>query len=103
MPCLWSKPNLLPNYSTDSAQLRADDGSAFVDVAENIVTVSGGTEVALEAPLVDVSNGTGTTQFLATAALENWLVTSVLPFLQSIGYTGPPPPTNSLTTILKAQ
>jgi hypothetical protein len=103
MPCLWSQPNVLDNYSTDSMQMRADDGSAFVDVAENVVTVSGGTEVALEAPLVDVSDGTGTTQFLATAALEMWLVTSVLPFLNSLGYSGPPPPSNSLTTVLKAQ
>jgi hypothetical protein len=103
MPCLWSQPNVLENYSTDSAQMRADDGSAFVDVAENVVTISGGTEVAVEAPLVSVSDGTGTPQFLATAAFETWVVANVYPFLVSLGYTGPPPPTNSLTTILKGQ
>jgi hypothetical protein len=103
MPCLWSQPNLLPDYSTDSAQLRADDGTAFVDVAENVVTVSGADLVAVEAPSVTLSTGTGATQFLATAALETWLVTSVLPFLMSLGYTGPPPPTNSVTTVVQGQ
>jgi Phage protein Gp138 N-terminal domain len=102
MPCLWSQPNRLPNYSTNSAQMRADDGSAVIDVAENVVTVSGGSEVNITGPTILASDG-GAVQFLSTAALENWLVTSVLPFLQSLGYTGPPPPTNSVTTVLKAQ
>lgn len=36
----WSQPRVLSNYSTDSAQLRSDDGNTIVDVAEAGVTVT---------------------------------------------------------------
>jgi hypothetical protein len=103
MPCIWSQPDLLPSYSSNSAQLRADDGSAVVDVAENVVTVSGTTQVNVKAPLVNVNSAGGTPQFLTTAAFETWFVANVLPFLAGLGYAGPPPPTNSVTTVLKGQ
>ena len=43
-PGLWSKPNALENYSTDSLQVRSDDGTVFIDVA--------GSGITLNAPLV---------------------------------------------------
>jgi hypothetical protein len=65
-----------------------DDGSAIVDVAENLVTVK--------------AYG-GTAQKLVTDAWYQYWVTNILPFLQAKGYAGPNPPSNSETTILKGQ
>lgn len=39
-PMGWSQPRVLSNYSSDSAQLRSDDGNVIVDVAEAGVTVT---------------------------------------------------------------
>jgi len=103
-PGMWSQPNVLTDWSTDSAQLRRDDGSAYVDVASEIVTVSGSSEVDIEAPAVNVSDGTGTPQALMTDTFYQWWITNIYPFLQSKGYSGVPPPiTGSETTVLKGQ
>lgn len=40
IPGIWSQPNVLDNYSTDSAQLRSDDGNTIVDVAEDGLTLT---------------------------------------------------------------
>jgi hypothetical protein len=41
-PGMWSQPNVLPNYSADSLQIRTDDGTTtVVDVAQGGVTVTG--------------------------------------------------------------
>lgn len=39
-PMGWSQPRVLSNYSEDSAQLRSDDGTVIIDVAEAGVTVT---------------------------------------------------------------
>lgn len=39
-PMGWSQPRVLSNYSEDSAQLRSDDGTVVIDVAEAGVTVT---------------------------------------------------------------
>jgi hypothetical protein len=36
----WSQPRVLASYSTDSAQLRSDDGTVTVDVSGNAVTIT---------------------------------------------------------------
>jgi hypothetical protein len=38
-----SLPRMLSNVSTTSTQLRSDDGSTYVDVAENVITVNAAT------------------------------------------------------------
>jgi hypothetical protein len=117
IPGMRSQPNILADYSTDSAQLRADDGSAYVDVAENAVTISGADTVDvtapaitatatdavnLDAPAVNVANG-GTPLALVNATWYAWWATNIFPFLQGLGYAGPPIPAGSETTVLKAQ
>ena len=37
---VWSQPRKLTNYSTDSAQLRSDDGSVVIDLADNGITMT---------------------------------------------------------------
>lgn len=39
-PGLWSQPNVISDYSTNSAQLRSDDGDSIVDVAEAGITLT---------------------------------------------------------------
>lgn len=49
LPGVWSQNNLLSNYSTDTLQIRSDDGATIIDVAESGVTVTGET-VTLNSP-----------------------------------------------------
>jgi hypothetical protein len=112
IPGMWSQPNVLQNYSTTSMQVRADDGQTIIDVSENGVTLQAdgtttvvqltGSGVSVTAPVMTVANG-GTAQVLVTDAFYQYFVTKVLPFLEGLGFTGGPPPTNSETTILKGQ
>lgn len=111
IPGMTSQPNVLSAWSATSAQLRTYDGtSGVVDVSDAGVKLTGhgatidvtNTGVALIGPQVTVSNG-GAVQSLITDAFYQYWVTSILPFLQGLGYTGPTPPTNSETTILKGQ
>ena len=105
IPGMRSKPNALniADYSTDSMQLRADDGSAYVDVAENVITISGGTDVDLTAPAVSVGTGSGTPLALVNDTYLQWFITHAYPFMTGLGYAGPPVPVGSETTVLKAE
>lgn len=38
---LWSQPNVLPNYSTDSCQLRNDTGKAYIELKDNNINIVG--------------------------------------------------------------
>ena len=103
LPTSMSRPNVLADYSVSSMQSRADDGSAYIDVAKNVITVSGADSVALVAPLITASDGVGMPQFLVTADWRLWFTTNVIPFLISKGYSGPGQPIDSQTTVLKGQ
>lgn len=35
----WSQPNVVPNYSTTSAQLRTDDGSVYIDLSKSGISL----------------------------------------------------------------
>jgi hypothetical protein len=87
-PGMWSQKNLLSNYSTDSLQVRMDDGSAIVDVSSGSVKVQ---------------NNGGTPLALMNDTFYQWYVAHIQPFLVSLGYSGPPVPAGSETTILKGQ
>lgn len=87
IPGMYSQPNTLSNYSADSLQIRTDDGSIVVDVSTAGVKVTGG----------------GTALALMNDNFYQWFVANAEPFLVSKGYTGPPVPLDSETTILKGQ
>ena len=36
---LWSQPNLIPNYSIDSCQLRNNQGTAFIELKDNSINI----------------------------------------------------------------
>lgn len=39
----WSQPKVVPNYSTGSAQLRNNAGTAYVEISGNTINIVGGT------------------------------------------------------------
>lgn len=96
IPGMWSQQDLLSDYSSDSMQLRSDDGQTFVDIAPS--------SIELKSAAVTIGNG-GTALPLVNDNFYQWFVTEVLPYLRSLTppFTGPNPPTNSETTILKGQ
>lgn len=106
----WSQPKRLANYSTRSMQLRSDDGTTVIDLAEGavtvtapVVTVNASSSFALTAPAMTASASGGTTQPMATKAFTDYFTNDILPFLISKGYTGANPPANATTTTLQAE
>lgn len=91
----WSQPKVLSNYSTTSMQIRSDDQSVVIDLASNKITIT--------APKVDVNSNGGVASPLITKSFLTWFTANIIPFLNSKGYAGPPPPIDSLTTILEGQ
>jgi phage baseplate assembly protein gpV len=77
-PGMWSQNNLLSNYSMNSMQLRSDDGTTVVDIADTGVTVT--------SPAVNVSSDT--TSITSSLATQGSLVVgSVLELPGLIGVT----------------
>jgi hypothetical protein len=54
------------------------------------------------APSIQLSNG-GTVNPLMTKNFLDFWNTNIFPFLQGLGYTGPNPPSDSVTTVLEGQ
>lgn len=89
-----SNPRGLADYSTDSAQLRSFDGTVVIDLASD--------SMSLTAPAVTIGDSGGSAAPLVKQAFFDWFVTNVVPFLTAHGYVGPPPPVDSVTTVLEA-
>lgn len=94
-PGFYSQPNVLANYSTESLQVRTDDGATVVDVAAGGVTIIGAA--------TNVKAVGGTPLALVNDNWFQWWVANVYPFLVSKGYVGPTFPLASETTVLKGQ
>lgn len=108
-PGMWSQNNVLGNYSTNSLQIRSDDGNTIIDVAEGGVTVTGGnvtlsgsTAVSLNSPDITASNG-GTSLPLVNSGLVDWVNNVLIPALSAHAITVAPPPSTVETTVLKGQ
>jgi hypothetical protein len=89
----WSQPKVLSNYSVDSMQLRSDDRSVLIDLADGQVTVT--------APVVKIANG-GSALPLVNDNFYQWFVSTFMPAVQYVS-SEPAPPSNPETTILEAQ
>jgi hypothetical protein len=55
LPGMWSQQDVLDDYSTDSMQLRSDDGSTVIDVAGSGVTITSPLVIATQN--LQVGNG----------------------------------------------
>lgn len=91
----WSQPNVLDNYSTSSMQIRSDDQTVIIDLALGQITIN--------APSVKINATLGIPLPLMSQNFLTWFIANIEPFLVSKGYAGPPPPLNSVTTILEAE
>ena len=89
-----SVPNVIPDYSTTSAQLRNDEGTVLIDLSSDGIT--------LTAPSIKLGDGSSEAALMTKNFFTYWN-TDILPFLQSKGYSGPLPPTNSVTTVVQGQ
>ncbi len=85
---LWSQPRRFNDFPTDHLELRSDDGNVKLNLSEGGVSV------------VTPANNP---QYLATNALYQWILNDALPWMQANGYTGPMPPSNSVTVVLEAE
>lgn len=103
LPGVWSQPNKLTSFSTSSLQIRSDDGTTVIDLADGVVTITTGTEVDVVSPAVNVKASGGTPLALVNDTFFQWWKLNIFPFLQSKGYAGPGVPTGSETTVLKGQ
>ena len=76
--------------------------SQYVQFTDDGITVLSPTAITITAPAITIGDG-GTDRALMTSGfLEFWNI-NILPFLQAKGYTGPNPPSDSITTVVKAQ
>lgn len=109
IPGMYSQPNVLSDYSTDSLQLRSDDGNTIIDVAEDGVTVTGQNVVVnassvaqVTAPQIHANASGGTALALVNDNFYRWFVDIYMP---SVVYVSSEPvlPANPETTILKGQ
>lgn len=90
IPGMWSQNNTLTDYSSDSLQIRSEDGSTLVDVSTSGVIINGTT--------VKASSG-GATQPLVTKEWQDWFTAFVLPHIT----TGIIPPQPAPTTVFEAE
>ncbi len=51
---IWSQPRVLSNYSTSSAQLRNEDGTAYVEISGSTINIVGGV-VNIKAGTVNIN------------------------------------------------
>jgi hypothetical protein len=87
-----SVPNVIPNYSIISAQLRNDAGTVMIDLVDAGITIT--------APIIKAINTGGTAQTLMTDTFFQWFKTNIEPFLVSKGYIGPAIPATGCETII---
>lgn len=80
IPGAYSQPNVLGNYSTNSLQIRSDDGATVIDVAEGGVTVTAPTITETASAAVNVTTPLMTVggNVLITGTDGNLTVTGVI-------------------------
>jgi hypothetical protein len=69
IPGMYSQPNVLQNYSTDSLQVRSDDGATIIDVSESGVSITGlGVDISVASGGVNVTGSETVDGNLATSS-----------------------------------
>jgi hypothetical protein len=80
-----SQPRTIPNYSTDTAQLRNRAGTAYVEIDGNKINVVSSEEINHTAPVI---NFTGAVSITFNTALLSWLVAQMSAHGQDGGAVG---------------
>lgn len=74
----------------------------YVQFNSSGVTIVSPTAVIVKAPGVQLGDGGALVPLMSNNYLDFWK-TEILPFLQGLGYTGPNPPSNSVTSVVQGQ
>lgn len=85
---LWNQTRVFSDFPTDHMELRCDNGAVKLNLSETQVQV------------VTPANNP---QTLMTNAFYQWVLTDLLPWAQGNGYTGPLPPSNSVSSVFEAE
>jgi hypothetical protein len=102
LPGMCSQPNILTNYSSDTAQWRTEDGDTYVELTSDEVNLVAASAVNITAAAVKAANG-GTALPLVNDTFYQWYITNIQPFLDGLGYAGPPVPAGSETSVFTAE
>jgi hypothetical protein len=84
-----------------STVLSASAPTQYIQFNEDGITAVSPQAVTVTAPSIVMGASGSTPQTLMTDAFFTWFTTDILPMLQAVGYRGPAPPTNSVTTSVK--
>ncbi len=103
IPGIKSVPNVLPNLSSTSVQIRSDDGTTFVDVASGSIKLVAPTSVTVESPSSKISAAGGTAQPLLNESFYTWFVNTYMPSVTYNPSGAPAPPPAPLTTTLTGE
>jgi len=101
LPGMYSQPNVLTDYATDSLQIRSDDGNTVIEVTATEVNVTAPDTVHVKSPAISADNG-GTALALVNDNFYQWFIDTYMPSVQYVS-SAPSPPTNPETTVLMGQ
>lgn len=94
-----SLANAIPNVSTSTVQLRSLDGSTYYEIAAGqVANIVAPGRVNVQSPAISMGASGSTPQALMTHDFYTYWTTHIYPFLVGLGYTGPVPPVDSITT-----
>lgn len=79
-----------------------DTPSQYLQFSSAGIALVSSTEVKSTAPAILLSNG-GSAEAMVLKPFYDFWNTNILPFLQGLGYTGPIPPTGSISTVVKGE
>lgn len=102
IPGIRSVPNVIANISLTSTQLRSDDGSTFVDVAEDAVKIVAPTSVTVESAATTIAAPGGAAQPLVNESFYTWFESTFMPAVSYVA-GAPAPPAAPLTTTLTGE
>ena len=74
----------------------------YVQFGAGGISVVSPTAVIVKAPGVQIGDGGTLVPLMSNNYLDFWKA-EILPFLQGLGYTGPNPPSNSVTSVIEGQ
>lgn len=72
---IWSQPRKVSSYSGNSAQMRNEAGSSYVEIKGDLVNIVSGTKISFTAPEIDIL---GDTTIKVMTSLFQWWVNQIV-------------------------
>ncbi len=71
LPLTWSQPRVISGYSTDSVQVRNENGNAYVEIKGDQINLVSPSKITGQAPEIDFN---ASTKFQITSPLMSWFI-----------------------------